>query len=194
LNASNPACYDTDNDVDDNIDELIHVGRRRCDVISYAMNPIYDIESRLQVLPLQLSQRVTLDQWQQGDEIFTDAPQALKVDQVPYFPDDFRSYLEGFDEYSSKKLDLSYDDDYLPPLCSGIARSKSVIFLKKDSHDLFLQPPLITLPCCIIKGVVGKYIFCIEFPLKKSLESKGWLKTTSSSMSFMCFNFPLRVY
>ena len=26
-NASNPTCYDTDNDIDDNIDEFIHVGR-----------------------------------------------------------------------------------------------------------------------------------------------------------------------
>ena len=52
-------------------------------------------------------------------------------------PDDFRSYLEGFDEYSSEHLDLSYEDDYLPPLCSGLARSKSVVCLKKDSHDLF---------------------------------------------------------
>jgi hypothetical protein len=26
LNASNPACYDTDSDMVDNIDEFIHVG------------------------------------------------------------------------------------------------------------------------------------------------------------------------
>jgi hypothetical protein len=180
LNVSNPACYDTDNDIPDNIDEFIHFGRCRWDAISYDMDPIYDIGSCLQVLPLQLSQQVTLDQWQQGDEIFTDAPQALKVDQVPYLSDDFRSYLEGFDEYSSEHLDLSYEDDCLPPLCSGLARSKSVFFLKKDSHDLFLQPPLVTLPCYIIKGVVGRYIFCVDSPLKQTLESKGWLKTTSS--------------
>jgi hypothetical protein len=55
----------------DNIDEFIHVGRRRWDVVGYDMDPIYDIESHFQVLPLQLSQEVTLDQWQQGDEIFT---------------------------------------------------------------------------------------------------------------------------
>ena len=81
-NASNPACYDTDNGIDDNIDEFIHVGRHGWDAIGYDMDPIYDIESHLQVLPLQLSQQVTLDQWQQvtldqwqqGDEIFTDAP------------------------------------------------------------------------------------------------------------------------
>jgi hypothetical protein len=55
----------------------------------------------------QLSQQITLDQWQQGDDIFTDAPQTPKVDLVPCFPDDFWSYLEGFDEYSSEHLDFS---------------------------------------------------------------------------------------
>ena len=90
-NSSNPACCDTDNDIDDNIDEFIHFGRRGWDAIGYDMDPIYDIESHLQVFPLQLSQQVTLDQWQQRDEIFTDAPQTPKVDQVPRLPDTFQS-------------------------------------------------------------------------------------------------------
>jgi hypothetical protein len=89
LNASNPACYDTDSDMVDNIDEFIHVGRRRWDVVDYDMDPIYDIESRFQVFPLQLSQQVTLDQWQQGDEIFTHTFQTPKDDLVPCFPNDF---------------------------------------------------------------------------------------------------------
>jgi len=50
------------------------------------------------VLPSQLSQHVTFDQWQQGDDIFTDTFQTPKVDLVPYSPDDFWSYLKGFDE------------------------------------------------------------------------------------------------
>jgi hypothetical protein len=53
-NASNPTCYDTDNDIPDNIDEFIHVGRHRWDAVDYCMDPIYEIESRLQVLPFQL--------------------------------------------------------------------------------------------------------------------------------------------
>jgi hypothetical protein len=55
LKASNPACYDTDSDMVDNIDEFIHFGRRRWDVVGYDMDPIYDIESHFQVLPLQIS-------------------------------------------------------------------------------------------------------------------------------------------
>jgi hypothetical protein len=39
--------------------------------------------------------------------------------------------------------------------------------LKKVSHDFSLQPPVITLPCFSIKGVVGKYIFMLSFLLGK---------------------------
>jgi hypothetical protein len=61
-----------------------------------------------------------------------------------YFPNDFRSYLEDFDDCSSEHLDLFYEDGYQPPLCSSFDRSKNVVCLKRDSHDIFLQPPLIT--------------------------------------------------
>jgi hypothetical protein len=191
LNDFNPPCYDTDTDIVD-FDEFIHVGRRRWDAVGYDMDPIYDIRSHLQVLPLQLSQQA-LDQWQQGDEIFTDAPQKPKVDQVQYLPDDFRSYLEAFDEYSSEHLDLPHEDDYQPPLCSDFDRSRNIVCLKKDSHDFLLQPPVITLPCFSIKGVVGKYIFYVEFPLRQTLDSKGWLDTASLSLLSQFFNFPLIV-
>jgi hypothetical protein len=169
-NVSNLACYDTDNDIDDNIDEFKHVGRRGWDAIGYDIDPIYDIESHLQVFPLQLSQQA-LDQRQQGDEIFTDAPQTPKVDLVPCFPDDFWSYLECFDEYSSEHLDSFYVEDYQPPLCSDFDGSKNIVCLEKDSHDISLQPPIITLPC-FIKGMVGNSIFCIEFPLNQTQGSK----------------------
>jgi hypothetical protein len=83
-NVSNPACYDTDSDTVDNIDEFIHVGRRRWDIVGYDLDPIYDTESHFQLLPLQLSQQITSDQWQQGDEVFTCTFQKTKDDLVPY--------------------------------------------------------------------------------------------------------------
>jgi hypothetical protein len=52
---TNPACYDTDSDTVDNIDEFIHVGRRRWDIVGYDLDPIYDIEGRFQLFPLHLS-------------------------------------------------------------------------------------------------------------------------------------------
>jgi hypothetical protein len=151
LNVLNPPCYDIDTEIFD-IDEFIHVGRHKWDIVGFDMDPIYNIENHSQLLPSQLSQQITFDLWQQGHGIFTNAPQAPKVDLVPYSPDFFWSYLEGFDEYSSEHLDLFYEDDYQPLLCSGFDMSKEVVFLKKDSHDIFLQPPLITLPKPSHKG------------------------------------------
>jgi hypothetical protein len=122
---------------------------------------------------------------------------------VQHLPDDFWSYLEAFDEYSSEHLDLPYEDDYQdlpyeddyqPPLCSDFDRSKNIVCLKNDSHDFSLQPPLITLPCFSIKGVVGKYLFYVEFPPRQTLDSKGWLGTASLSQLSQFFNFPLIVF
>jgi hypothetical protein len=100
-NVSNPACYDTDSDIVDNIDEFIHVGRHSLDVVGYDLDPIYETESHFQVFPLQLSQQIAFDQWQQGYEIFTCTFQKTKDDLAPCFLDDFQSYLEIFYEYPS---------------------------------------------------------------------------------------------
>jgi hypothetical protein len=127
---TNPACYDTDTDIAD-FDEFIHVGRRRWDVFGYDLDPIYDTESHLQLLPLQLSQQLTYDQWQQGDEVFTCSFQNTKDDLVPYLSDDFQSYLEMFDEYPTEHLDPIYEDDCQPPLCSDFDTSKDIVCLKE---------------------------------------------------------------
>jgi hypothetical protein len=171
--SSNPACYDTDNDIAD-LDRFIHVGRRRWDVVGYDLDPIYDIESHLQLLPLELSQQITYDQWQQGDEVFTCSFQNTKDHLVPCFSDYFQSYLEMFDEYT-EHLNPFYEDDCLPPLCSDFDTSKDIVCLRKVAHDFSSQPPVITLPCFPIQGVVGKYLFCVEFPFGQTLDSKGWL-------------------
>jgi hypothetical protein len=188
LNFTNPTCYDTDSDTVDNIDEFIHVGRRRWDVVGYDLDPIYDIEGRFQLFPLQLPQQITSDQWQQGDEVFTCSFQKTKDDLVPYFSDDFQSYLEFFYEYPPEHLDYFHEDDCQPLLCSDFKTSKDIVCLKKVSHDFSPQPPDITLPCFSIKGVVGKYLFHVDFPPWQTLDFKGWLGNTSSNQFF---NFPL---
>jgi hypothetical protein len=129
-NFSNPACYDTDSDTVDNIDEFIHVGRRRWDIVGYDLDPIYDTEGRFQLLPLQLSQ-VTSEQWQQGDEVFTCTFQKTKDDLVPLSSDYFQSYLEIFDDYPSEHLDSFHEDDCQPLLCSDFDTSKDIVCLKK---------------------------------------------------------------
>jgi hypothetical protein len=54
MSGFNPPCYDIDTDKVD-IDEFIHVGRRKWDVIDFRMDHIYDIENHSQLLPLHLS-------------------------------------------------------------------------------------------------------------------------------------------
>jgi hypothetical protein len=187
-NLANPACYDTDTDIAD-FDEFIHVGRRRWDAFGYDLDPIYDTESHLQLLPLQLSQQITYDQWQQGDEVFTCSFQNTKDDLVPYLSDDFRSYLEMFDEYA-EHLNPFYEDDYRPPLCSDLGTSKDIVCLKEVTHDFSSQPPVITSPCFSIQGVVGKYLFRVEFPPGQTLDFKGWL---SNAISKQFFNLLLMI-
>jgi hypothetical protein len=143
-----------------------------------------DIKSHLRTLPLQLPQQITFDQWQQGDKVFTHAFQRTKDDPAPCFPDDFRSYLEDFDDCSSEHLDLFCEDDCQSPIWSDFDTSKDIVCLKKGSHGFSLQPSVVTLPCLSIKGVLGKYIFNVEFPLGKTLNSKGWLGTVCFSQIF----------
>jgi hypothetical protein len=182
-NLANPACYDTDTDIAD-FDEFIHVGRRRWDAIGYDTDPIYDTESHLQLLPLQLSQQLTYDQWQQGDEIFTCSFQNTKDDLVPNLSYVCQSYLEMFDEYTAEHLDSIYEDDCQPPLCSVSNTSKDIVCLKKVTQDLSSQPSVITLPCFSIQGVVGKYLFRVEFPPGQTLDFKGWLSNAISNHFF----------
>ena len=109
------------------------------------------------------------------------------------FHDDFRSYLEDFDGYSFEHSDLFYEENYQPPLCSHLDKSEDVAYLKQDTCDKIFQPPLITLPHYVTKGVVGKHVPCLEFPPRQSLllEFKGRLNTLRRSVLFQSFNFLL---
>jgi hypothetical protein len=98
--------------------------------------------------------------------------------------DDFQSYLEMFDEYLTEHLDPIYEDDCQPPLCSDSDTSKDIVCLKKVTHDCSSQPPVITLPCFSIQGVVGKYLFYVEFPPRQTLDFKGWLGNAISNQFF----------
>jgi hypothetical protein len=106
-----PSCYDKDYDYVDNIDEFIHLGKCKWDVIGYDGDPIYDIECHFQKLSLPLSYEVTnsLDIWKQGDDMVTNIFQTPKDDLVLCSPNDFWSYLEDFDEYSFDHLDLFHE-------------------------------------------------------------------------------------
>jgi hypothetical protein len=179
LDVLTPPCYDTDTDIAD-FDEFIHVGRRRWDAIGYDTDPIYDTKDHFRTLPLQLPQQISFDQWQKGDEVFTCSIQNTKDDLLSLSSDVCQSYLEMFDEYA-EHLNPFY---YRPPLCSDLGTSKDIVCLKKVTHDFSSQPPVVSLPCFSIQGVVGKYLFRIEFPPRQTLDFKGWLDNTISNQFF----------
>jgi hypothetical protein len=79
-----------------------------------------------------------------------------------------------FDEYA-EHLNPTYEDDCQPPLCSNFNTSKDIVCLKEVTHDFSSQPPVISLPYFFIQGVVGKYLFRVEFPPGQTLDFKGWL-------------------
>jgi hypothetical protein len=95
LDALNPSFYDKGSDMVDNIDEFIHVERRKWDVIGFNEDPIYYVEGYLRIFPLQQSYDVpnNFDVWKQDNDIITKVFQAPKDDPVQCSPDDFRSYL-----------------------------------------------------------------------------------------------------
>jgi hypothetical protein len=182
LDVLTPPCYDTDTDIAD-FDEFIHVGRRRWDAIGYDTDPIYDTKDHLRMLPLQLPQQISFDQWQKRDEVFTCSIQNTKDDLLPLSSDVCQSYLEMFDEYA-EHLNPFYENDYRPPLCSDLGTSKDIVCLKKVTHDFSSQPPVVSLPCFSIQGVVGKYLFRVEFPPRQTLDFKGWLGNNISNQFF----------
>jgi hypothetical protein len=157
------------------------------------MDPIYDIENHFQVLPLQSSQQVTLnfDQWQQGDDIITNTFQTPRVDLVPYSPDDFRSYLEDFDEYSSEHLDLFYEENFQPSFCS---ENEEVACLKQNTCDEIFYLPFITLPRYVTEGMVWKHIPYPKSFVGKSLflDFRGRFGTLRRSLLSQSSSFPLR--
>jgi hypothetical protein len=87
-------------------------------------------------------------------------------------------------------LDLFCEDDFQSPICSDFDTSENIVCLRKVSHIFSLQPPVVTLPCLSIKGVLGKYIFNVDIPFKQTLISKGWLGTVCFSQFF---DFPFLV-
>jgi hypothetical protein len=171
LDVLSSSCYDKGDDFVDNIDEFIHVGKRKWDVIGCDGDPIYDIEGDFQKLPLQPSYEATtsFDIWRQGDDVVANDYQSPKGDLALCSHNDFWSYLEDFDYYSSKNLNLFHEEYYQPLLCSYIDKSEDVAFPKQGTCDKVFQPPSTTLPFYVTKHAVGKYFPCLEFSLWKIL-------------------------
>jgi hypothetical protein len=127
LDALDPSCYNESDDVVNNIDEFIHVGRRKWDVICPGEDPIYDIEGHFQLFPLQQPYVIATDSeaWQCEDDMITDLFQPPRDDVLQHSHDDFWSYPGGFDTYSFEHLDLFYEENFQPSLCSNFDEGRT---------------------------------------------------------------------
>jgi len=76
-----------------------------------------------------------LDVWKQGDDMITYLFQPPRDDFLQHSNNYFWSFLGGFDMYSSKHLDLLYEENFQPALCSNFYEGEEMIFPKKDFFD-----------------------------------------------------------
>jgi hypothetical protein len=157
-------------------------------------DPIYDIEGHIHLFPSQTSYEIAIDfgTWKQGDDMVTDIFQTPKDDLVQCSHDDFRSYLEDFDEHPFEHLDLF--EDFQPPSCSYFDKGEDIVFLKQDTCDKVFQLPSNPLSRYVTKDAVGKHVPYLKFSLGKGLllEFKGRLNALRRSLLSRSFNFPLR--
>ena len=70
--------------------------------------------------------------------------QPLERDLLQHSHDDFRSCPQEFGTYSFEHLDLFFEDNFQPPLCSNFDEGEEMVFLKQDFCDKNFQPPLLS--------------------------------------------------
>jgi hypothetical protein len=103
---------------------------------------------------------------------------------------------EEFGTYSFEHLDLFYEENFQPLLCSSLDEGKDMIFLEKDTCDEAFQPPYFPLSRYVTKDVTGKHVPCPNMFLRKKhfLEFKGRLNALRRSLISQSFNLPLSNY
>jgi hypothetical protein len=156
LDVLGPSCYDKGNDVIYNIDKFIHVGRRKWDVIGRNGDPIYDIEGHFQLFPLPQPYVIAtnLGVWQHEDVMVTNLFQPPMDNLLQYSHDDFRSRPKEFDAYSFEHLDLFYEENFQPSLCSNFDKGEDMVSLEKDFCDKNFQPTLLS-SCHSASNMIG---------------------------------------
>jgi hypothetical protein len=111
-------------------------------------------------------------------------------------PNNFRSYLEDFDDYPSIHLDLFYEESYQPSFCAGLDKSEEVTSMKQDACHKVFHLPLITLPRCVTEGKVWKHVPYPKYLVRQKLilDFRGKLSTSRRSLLSQFSSFILRNY
>jgi hypothetical protein len=132
LDALVPSCYNESDELIENIDEFIHVGGRKWDVIFYDGDPIYDIEDHFQLFPSQLSYEIVVDSdiWKQGDDIITDVFQTPKDDLMHILIMIFGHTLRSLMNILLSTWIYSMKKSFNHLLCSDFDEGEDMVFLE----------------------------------------------------------------
>jgi hypothetical protein len=109
-------------------------------------------------------------------------------------PNNFRSYLEEFDDYPFEHLDLFHEESYQPSFFSDLDKSEEVTSVKQDACDKVFHLPLITLPHTVTEGMVWKHVPYLKSHVRQNLipDFRGKLSTSRRSLLSQFSSFPLR--
>jgi hypothetical protein len=86
---------------------------------------------------------VDLGSWRYEDDVFTNSFQPSRSDPLHHSHDDFQPFPRRFDTYSFEHLDLFYEENFLPPLCSDFSEHsyEGMIHLgSQESNNEYSQP------------------------------------------------------
>jgi hypothetical protein len=92
---------------------------------------------------------------------------------------DFQSYPGGFDTYSFEHLDLFYEEDFQPPMCSNFDEGEVMICMEQDFCDEIFQYSSFPSSLYATKYAYGK---------KKFLEFKGRLDALRRNLTSHFFS------
>ena len=101
--------------------------------------------------------------------MITNFMQTSKDDLILCSPNNFWSYLEDFDDYSSEHLDLFYEESYQPSFYSDLDKSEEVTSVKQDACDKVFHLPLITLPLYVTKGMFWKHFLYPKSSIRQKI-------------------------
>jgi hypothetical protein len=136
------------------------------------------------------------DVWQHEDDMITDLFQPPRDDLLQHSHDDFLSYPGRFDTYPFEHLDLFYEEDLQPPLCSNFDEDEAMICPEHKFHDESFQPSSFPSSCYTTEDTTGKHVPCPKLSWGKffSLEFKGRLEALRRTLTSHFFNLPLSNY
>jgi hypothetical protein len=130
--------------------------------------------------------------------MITNLFQPPRDDLLQHPHDAFQSCPRGFDTYPFEHLDLLYEENFQPPLCSNFDEGEDMICQEQDFCDEILHPSSFPSFHYAIEDTVGKHVphpklspmqnFFLEFKgrldaLRRNLTPQSFIPPLSNYMS-----------